>query len=59
MEEEEEEDFLNEPLDGWSETEDEWEMAVKMKDQEVSDRKNRSHQKQRNPGAFWGAQSLC
>lgn len=34
--EEEEEDLLKEALDGWSETEGEWRMAVKMKGQEVS-----------------------
>lgn len=32
---EEEDDLLKEPLDGWSETEGEWRMAVKMKGQEV------------------------
>lgn len=34
--EEEEEDLLKEALGGWSGTEGEWRMAVKMKGQEVS-----------------------
>lgn len=34
--EEEEEDLLKEPLDGWSGTEGGWRSAVKMKGQEVS-----------------------
>lgn len=33
---EEEEDLLKEPLDGRSEIEGKWKMAVKMKGQEVS-----------------------
>lgn len=44
MEEEEEEDLLKEPLDGWSETEGEWRMAVKMKGQEVSGGKEQEGQ---------------
>lgn len=41
---EEEEDLLKEPLDGWSETESEWRMAVKMKSQEESGGKEQEGQ---------------